>query len=195
MNQSDFARLHGVSRKTVTMWKSRGWLIMSGDDIDVTASNAQLEKYRKTVIRPDKEEPPAKAKKKIAAKPPAAEKEGEEDDGTSLESIARDFIIQNGAELTLDEARRVKENYLAALTKLEFQQKDGQLIEMTVAEEVLFNAFRQQRDAWLNWPSRVAPLMAADLDVPADRMTEVLIEHVHKHISVLGEPEFIPAED
>ena len=41
MNQSDFARLHGVSRKTVTMWKSRGWLIMSGDDIDVAASNAQ----------------------------------------------------------------------------------------------------------------------------------------------------------
>lgn len=194
MNQSDFARLHGVSRKTVTMWKGRGWLIMSGDDIDVVASNAQLEKYRKTVIRPDKEETPATAKKKSGAKPSAA-KEAEADDGTSLESIARDFILQNGAELSLDEARRVKENYLAALTKLEFQQKDGQLIEMTVAEEVLFNAFRQQRDAWLNWPSRVAPLMAADLDVPADRMTEVLIEHVHKHISVLGEPEFIPAED
>lgn len=32
--------------------------------------------------------------------------------------------------------------------------------------------------------------MAADLDIPADRMTEVLIEHVHKHISRLGEPEF-----
>ena len=95
----------------------------------------------------------------------------------------------------LDEARRVKENYLALLTKLEFQQKDGQLIEMAAAEEVLFNAFRQQRDSWLNWPSRVAPLMAADLGVPADRMTEVLIEHVHKHISVLGEPEFNPAED
>ncbi|WP_228261298.1 hypothetical protein [Klebsiella pneumoniae] len=43
--------------------------------------------------------------------------------------------------------------------------------------------------------SRVAPLMAADLNVLADRMTEVLIEHVHKHISVLGEPEFNPAED
>ena len=49
---------------------------------------------------------------------------------------------------------------------------------MAAAEEVLFNAFRQQRDARLNWPSRVAPLMAADLGVPADRMTEVLIEHV-----------------
>ena len=54
MNQSDFAKLHNVSRKTVTMWKSRGWLIMSGDDIDVAASNAQLEKYRKSVNRPSK---------------------------------------------------------------------------------------------------------------------------------------------
>jgi hypothetical protein len=41
------------------------------------------------------------------------------------------FHSENGAELSLDEARRVKENYLALLTKLEFQQKDGQLIEMT----------------------------------------------------------------
>ena len=193
MNQSDFARLHGVSRKTVTMWKSRGWLIMSGDDIDVAASNAQLEKYRKSVNRSDKYKTAAPEKKKADRVLPAREPPEESD--PSLEGLARDFLLENGAELSLDEARRVKENYLALLTKLEFQQKDGQLIEMAAAEEVLFNAFRQQRDAWLNWPSRVAPLMAADLGVPADRMTEVLIEHVHKHISVLGEPEFNPAED
>ena len=84
---------------------------------------------------------------------------------------------------------------MALQAKLQYEKDSGQLVELVVAEEVLFNAFRQQRDAWLNWPSRVAPLMAADLDVPADRMTEVLIEHVHKHISVLGEPEFTPAED
>ncbi|GKV88194.1 MULTISPECIES: hypothetical protein [Pectobacterium] len=192
MNQSDFARLHGVSRKTVTMWKSRGWLIMSGDDIDVDASNAQLEKYRKTINRQTKEKIAAPVKKNFDPSPSVTM--GQEEGGDpSLESIARDFILENGAELSLDEARRVKENYLALLTKLEFQQKDGQLIEMTIAEEVLFNAFRQQRDAWINWPSRVAPLMAADLGLPADRMTEVLIEHVHKHISVLGEPEFNPA--
>lgn len=194
MNQSDFAKLHNVSRKTVTMWKSRGWLIMSGDDIDVAASNAQLEKYRKTVKRPSKNDALPPARKNIPPAPPVVN--DPDDSGLPpLEKIAKDFILENGAELSLDEARRVKENYLALLTKLEFQQKDGQLIEMTVAEEVLFNAFRQQRDSWLNWPSRVAPLMAADLGVPADRMTEVLIEHVHKHISVLGEPEFNPAED
>lgn len=194
MNQSDFAKLHGVSRKTVTMWKSRGWLIMSGDDIDVGASNAQLEKYRKTINRAGKDNTVVPIKKNLMPLP-SKDKDADEEGNPSLESIARELLLENGAELLLDEARRVKENYLALLTKLEFQQKDGQLIEMTVAEEVLFNAFRQQRDAWLNWPSRVAPLMAADLGVPADRMTEVLIEHVHKHISVLGEPEFNPAED
>lgn len=194
MNQSDFARLHGVSRKTVTMWKSRGWLIMSGEDIDVGASNAQLEKYRKTISRPARDKTTSAAPEKIGSAP-CKIKEAAADEKDSLESIARNIILENGAELSLDEARRIKENYLALLTKLEFQQKDGQLIELTAAEEVLFNAFRQQRDAWLNWPSRVAPLMAADLDIPADRMTEVLIEYVHKHISALGEPEFNPAED
>ncbi|WHP89970.1 hypothetical protein [Edwardsiella anguillarum] len=166
---------------------------MSGDDIDVAASNAQLEKYRKSVNRPDKQKTSVPEKKKADRVLPARGPPKESD--LSLEGLAREFLFENGAELSLDEARRVKENYLALLTKLEFQQKDGQLIEMAAAEEVLFNAFRQQRDAWLNWPSRVAPLMAADLDVPADRMTEVLIEHVHKHISVLGEPEFNPAEN
>lgn len=54
MNQADFARLHNVSRKTVTLWKSRGWLVMNGDDVDVDASNANIENYRKTVTRPEK---------------------------------------------------------------------------------------------------------------------------------------------
>lgn len=89
----------------------------------------------------------------------------------------------------------MRENYMALLAKLQYEKDSGQTIELVAAEEILFNAFRQQRDARMNWPSRVAPLMAADLGVPADRMTEVLIEHVHKHISVLGEPEFNSAED
>lgn len=54
MNQSDFAKLHNVSRKTVTAWKARGWLVLAGDDIDVEASNANIERFRKTVTRPEK---------------------------------------------------------------------------------------------------------------------------------------------
>jgi phage terminase Nu1 subunit (DNA packaging protein) len=47
MNQSEFAALHGVSRKTATKWKERGWLVFAGDQVDVEASNANLKKYRR----------------------------------------------------------------------------------------------------------------------------------------------------
>lgn len=47
MNQSEFAALHGVSRKTVTKWKERGWLVFDGDDVNVEASNKLLKRYRR----------------------------------------------------------------------------------------------------------------------------------------------------
>ena len=168
MNQSQYAQHSGVDRKTIGRWIKAGrFIVMDGDLIDVEASDAALKKNR------DGKDPRASnAKKK---KTPAVIDDGDDE----IEDTARKIILTEGADLTREEAARVRENYMALLA----------------AEEILFNAFRQQRDAWMNWPSRVAPLMAADLDVPADRMTEVLIEHVHKHISVLGEPEFNSAED
>lgn len=49
MNQAQFAKLHGVSRKTVTAWKARGWLVMNGEDVDVDESNHKLKRYRKRI--------------------------------------------------------------------------------------------------------------------------------------------------
>lgn len=91
--------------------------------------------------------------------------------------------------MSFDEARRIKEVYLALLNRLDFERKCGALIELDLASDILFEEFRAQRDAWLNWPTRVAPLLAAELGVEADRLTEALTEHVHKQIAQLGEPE------
>ncbi|VTN41471.1 hypothetical protein [Raoultella ornithinolytica] len=184
MNQSQYAQHSGVDRKTIGRWIKAGrFIVMDGDLIDVEASDVALKKNR------DGKDPRASnAKKK---KKPAVV----DDVGDEIEDTARKIILTEGADLTREEAARVRENYMALLAKLQYEKDSGQTIELVAAEEILFNAFRQQRDAWMNWPSRVAPLMAADLDVPADRMTEVLIEHVHKHISVLGEPEFNSTED
>lgn len=183
MNQTQYAQHSGVDRKTIGRWIKAGrFIVMDGDLIDVEASDAVLKKNRD-----GKDLRTTNAKKKKTA--PSASVDDE------IEDTARQIMLTEGATLSREEAARIRENYMALLAKLQYEKDSGQLIELAVAEEVLFNAFRQQRDAWLNWPSRVAPLLAADLDVPADRMTEVLIEHVHKHISVLGEPEFNPAED
>ncbi|EEJ5468882.1 hypothetical protein AU693_001808 [Salmonella enterica subsp. diarizonae] len=191
MNQAEFARRHGVSRKTVTQWKERGWLVMNGREIDVEASEIMLEKYRKTVIREDV----MPEEERLSPTDDDAYQDDGSGEDMSPDKVAERIMLATGATMSLDEARRVKENYLALLTKLEYQQKEGELVDLTEAKEVLFTCARQSRDAWMNWPARVAPLMAADLDIPADRMTEVLTEHVHKHISLLGEPEFYITEE
>lgn len=42
VSQADFARAHGVSRKTVTKWKGQGRLVMDGELVDVAASERIL---------------------------------------------------------------------------------------------------------------------------------------------------------
>ena len=120
------------------------------------------------------------------------------DSETLEEEAAR--LLESGGEANhaYAEALRRKENYLALLRQLEYENKSGSLVELEVAEKILFEQARASRDAWLNWPTRVGPLLAADLGLEADRVVGALTEYVHKHISQLGEPEIeveFPNED
>jgi phage terminase Nu1 subunit (DNA packaging protein) len=163
IKQAAYAKLHDVSRKTVTMWKARGWLVMRDGLVDVEASNALLKKYRRDGA-------PA-----VTAAP-----EQETDSGNEREPRKSN---------ALDEARITKEHYLGKLNQLEYEKKAGAVVQFETARAVFFDVFREQRDAWLNWPMRVGPLIAAALGLEADKVTEVLTEHVHKHVSQLAEPE------
>ncbi len=107
----------------------------------------------------------------------------------TLAQAASKLVVAFGAEHSMTDAIRIKENFNALLKKLEYEQKTGQLVDFETAQAVFFETFRAQRDAWLNWPICVGPLVAADLGLEADKVTEVLTAHVHKQISSLGEPE------
>jgi len=134
MNQSDFAKLHGVSRKTVTTWKARGWLVLVDDDIDVDASNANIERYRKTVTRPEKKNDKNVAGNKQGNKQGNKSKGNNSGNRSAIDQdesptkIVERMIASSGATLTLDEARTLKENFLALLTQLEYEIKSGQVL-------------------------------------------------------------------
>lgn len=134
MNQSDFAKLHNVSRKTVTTWKARGWLVLVDDDIDVDASNANIERYRKTVTRPEKKNDKSAAGNKQGNKQGNKPKGNNSGNRSSVEQeesptkIVERMIASSGAKMTLDEARTLKENFLALLTQLEYEIKSGQVL-------------------------------------------------------------------
>ncbi|RYM73248.1 RNA polymerase subunit sigma-70 [Serratia liquefaciens] len=147
MNQSDFAKLHGVSRKTVTSWKARGWLVLAGDDIDVEASNANIERFRKTVTRPEKKEAGNKQGNKTGNRS-SGNKSGNKNVKDLPESATKTverMIAEHGVTMTLDEARQMKENFLALLTQLEYDIKSGQVLPYKDMIEAVGNEYARMR--------------------------------------------------
>jgi hypothetical protein len=51
----------------------------------------------------------------------------------------------------------------------------------------VFKLARDERDAWVNWPARVAAMIAAELEVDAHKLHTVLERHVSDHLTELGD--------
>lgn len=187
-NQSDFAALHNVSRKTVTTWKAAGFLVLRDGKVDVRASDARLRERRLGRFAEAVTQGVTQGRKgnKHAAPdaPPALDLERAIEDA---DAFIRQVLA--GQYSTFAEAERIKENALALKHVLEARQKAGALVEVEVAESILFESARSERDAWMNWPARVGPLIAAAFGIDADRVTTALTEHVHQQLADLGEPE------
>lgn len=193
LTKAEFARRHGVSKPAVGKWEKNGWLVLSEGKVDAEASDKKLATYRdskdgratakKATGKPAPGKPAAKVNAPEVNRPAPSMREDE-----TPEQAAERIVSTYGADMPIEEAKRVKENYLALLNQLEYLQKDGQLVEMALARSVIFDEFRSVRDAWLNWPAKYAAVIAADLGVEADRMTEVLTAYVNKQLAALGEP-------
>jgi hypothetical protein len=123
---------------------------------------------------------PARKRGKAGAEAPTPLDMGDED--FVAEVLAGRFVSQAQAE-------QIKENGLAAKNLLAARREAGDVVDLEVAEAVLFAQARAFRDAWQNWPNRAAPLIAAKLGLPVDPVLEALNEHVHQQLVDLGEPE------
>ena len=93
-----------------------------------------------------------------------------------------------GGRVVLADAERAKAGALAAKHIIAARKAAGDLVEADLAERVLFEEARRYRDAWMNWPSKVGPLIAADLGLTPEAVLEVLSRHVHQQLEELGEP-------
>lgn len=112
-------------------------------------------------------------------------------DGEIDDEIAPGFIeaLLDGRFRSKADAAAIKENGLALKHLLAAQKAAGQLIDIQLAESVIFDDRRQARDAWMNWPDRIGPLLAADLDIDVAKLVEAIRPYVHEQLEELGEPE------
>ena len=110
----------------------------------------------------------------------------------SVRETLKEQGLPVGGNVTFVQARTAHEIAKAHLARLRLQERKGELVDRASAAALVFRLAREERDAWINWPARVAALMAAELGVEAHPMQKVLETHVRAQLSELAEvrPEF-----
>jgi hypothetical protein len=100
-----------------------------------------------------------------------------------------------GGGTTFLQAKTANEVLKAQERRIRLQQLKGELVDRARAETLMFRLAREERDAWVTWPARVAALMAAEIsgalgegvEVEAAQMQKVLEAHVRAQLDSLAE--------
>jgi hypothetical protein len=89
--------------------------------------------------------------------------------------------------MTFMQARTANEVLKAQERRVRLQRMKGELVDRAKAVAQVFRLARDERDAWVNWPARVAAMIAAELEVDPHRLHTVLERHVREHLAELAE--------
>jgi hypothetical protein len=92
-----------------------------------------------------------------------------------------------GQAMTFMQARTANEVLKAQERRVRLQQMKGELVDRAKAVAHVFKLARDERDAWVNWPARVAAVMAAEIEVDAHKLHTVLERHIRDHLVELAE--------
>jgi hypothetical protein len=104
----------------------------------------------------------------------------------------RDTLRENGESvsaggMTFIQARTANEVLKAQERRVRLQRMNGELVDRAKAVAQVFKLARDERDAWVNWPARVAAMIAAEIEVDPHRVHTVLERHVRDHLAELAE--------
>lgn len=94
---------------------------------------------------------------------------------------------EGGGEMSFMRARMANEVLKAQTAKVRLQKMKGELVDRGKAVAHVFDLARRERDAWLNWPPRVAANMAAELGVEAHELERVLDKYLRQQLAEMAE--------
>jgi hypothetical protein len=164
-----YARHRGVSHVAVKKAIDTGRITPLPDGtIDPEQADAQ---WAKNTVHPRTAAPP---KASPRARAP-------EEGGASLPA----GLGSGGA--TLLQARTVNEVLKAKIRQVELAEKKDELVDRARAIAHVFKLARAERDAWLNWPGRAAPMLAARFGLDEHALHVALDAAVREHLAELGE--------
>ena len=88
---------------------------------------------------------------------------------------------------TLMQAKTANEVLKAKTNKVRLARLKGELVDKDQAVAHVFRMARAERDAWLNWPARVAAQMASALGADSHALHVLLEKAVRDQLTALGD--------
>ncbi|KZD03083.1 hypothetical protein [Oceanibaculum pacificum] len=180
LSERQYAAHVGLSRGAIQKAKATGRLVLHADgSIDAAASDAR----RAGTTDPSKSRPKGAAKSGMKPVPEAAVSAV----GDTLKEQGMNAPVTGGGTTFL-QAKTAHEVLKAQERRIRLARLKGELVDRDRATALVFRLAREERDAWVNWPARVAALMAAELGVETAAMQKVLEAHVRAHLEELVQP-------
>ena len=185
MSERQYAAHVGLSRGAIQKAKAAGRLVLNEDgSIDAAASDR---------LRAEATDP-SKTRKAPAAKMKAVPEAAVSAVGDTLKEQGL-AAPATGGGTTFLQAKTAHEVLKAQERRIRLQKLKGELVDRAKAETLMFRLARDERDAWVTWPARVAALMASELtaalgdacEVEAALMQKVLEAHVRAQLDSLAE--------
>jgi hypothetical protein len=105
----------------------------------------------------------------------------------AVQKTLRESGEKSEGDVTFLRARTANEVIKAQERSVRLAKIKGELVDRARAVTTIFGLARRERDAWVQWPARVAALMAADLQIDPHQMETVLEKHVRRHLAELSD--------
>lgn len=173
-----YARHRGVSHVAVKKAIDAGRITREADGT-IDAERADRE-WAQNTLAPGKRSPRAPA-------PAASSAVAADQERPPRETHEPAVAVPATGGTSLLQARTVNEVVKAQTNKVRLARLKGELVDRSQAVAHVFRLARSERDAWLNWPARVGPQLAAQLGVDAHALHVALETAVREHLTELGE--------
>jgi hypothetical protein len=180
VSERTYAAHSGLSRGAVQKARKSGRLVLFADgSINAAASDAR----RGAMTDPDQQ----------------MRSRGGSGAGGDGGTIGGGSVSGPGDSTSYLKARTALTVYQAQERQLSIQKKKGALVDRARAETLVFRIARQERDAWVTWPTRVAALIAAQLSAEMEKaqgtpvtietaiLQRVLETHVREQLDALAD--------
>jgi hypothetical protein len=191
LSRRKYATHRGVSEKAVRKAIAAGRITVEADDtIDPMTADAQWATQTDPAMQRG-EHSRRVAGNTAAATARAATKPVPKSALRAVDDTLRDAgtTPESGGEVSFLRARMANEVLKAQTARVRLQKMKDELVDRASATAMVFDLARRERDAWLNWPSRVAANMAAELDVDPHMTEQVLDKYLRQHLADMAEIE------